>query len=302
MDVRNPSISAASSTERAERRHVQELRGKVAVVTGGASGVGRAVAQRFAAEGMAVVIGDVEGEAAKPAVTELEAGGTEALAVQVDVTDPESVGALADAARERFGTFHVVCNNAGVAGHFGRAWDTPLADWRWVLDVNVWGVVHGIQAFVPTLVEQNEGHVVNTASLAGWAAVPGMAPYCASKHAVLAISESLRLDLEASGSAVGVTAVCPGMIQTNLMTGDRNWPDDLGERPAGPADAVGTAIWGALEQGVAVGLPPSRVADAVLDAVRANRFIATSHPDDVVAAADRRREVAAGGAPVLGGG
>jgi NAD(P)-dependent dehydrogenase (short-subunit alcohol dehydrogenase family) len=282
---------------------MQDLRGKVAVVTGGASGIGRAMAERFAAEGMAVVIGDIEEAAAKSAVAELEAGGAQALAMHVDVTDEDSVRALSDGARERFGTFHVICNNAGVAGHFGRAWDTPVADWRWVFDVNVWGVVHGIRAFVPTLVEQNEGHVVNTASLAAWAGVPGMSPYCATKHAVLAISESLRLELEASGSAVGVTAVCPGMINTNLMTGDRNWPlDRLGDRPAGPSDDVGQAIWTMLEQGVAAGVPPAEVADAVLDAILANQFIATSHPDDVAAAADRRRQIAAGGAPMLGGG
>jgi NAD(P)-dependent dehydrogenase (short-subunit alcohol dehydrogenase family) len=282
---------------------MKDLRGKVAVVTGGASGIGRALAERFATDGMAVVVADIEESAAKSAAAELEAAGAQALAVPVDVTDEDSVRALADAARERFGMFHVVCNNAGVAGHFGRAWDTPVADWRWVLDVNVWGVIHGIRAFVPALVEQNEGHVVNTASVAGWQGVPGMAPYCASKHAVLAISESLRLDLEMSGSAVGVTAVCPGMINTNLMTGDRNWPGDrLGERPAGPSDEVGQTILTFLEQGVAAGVPPSKVADAVVDAVVSNRFMATSHPDDVMAAAERRRGVAGGAAPGMGGG
>src|SRR2546423_8750305 len=117
------------------------------------------------------------------------------------------------------------------------------------------------------------------------------------------MSESLRRDREACGSAVGVPAVCPGVINTSLMAGDRNWPGDrLGDRPAGPSDEVGTAIWNALEQGVSVGLPPSHVADAVVEAVRANRFIASSHPDDVVRAAERRRAVAGGAAPVLGGG
>src|SRR5205085_10646650 len=127
-------------------------------------GIGRAMAERFAAEGMAVVIGDIEEGAAKATAAEIQSSGADTLAVAVDVTDEDSVRALAHAALERFGAYHVVCNNAGVAGHFGKAWQTPAADWRWVLDVNVWGVIHGIRAFVPALVAQNEGHVVNTAS------------------------------------------------------------------------------------------------------------------------------------------
>ena len=123
--------------------------------------------------------------------------------MRTDVTDPVSVDDLARASKAQFGAYHVVCNNAGVAGHLGRSWETPLEDWRWVFDVNVWGVINGIRSFVPSLIAQGEGHVVNTASLAGWAAAPAMAPYAASKHAVLAISESLRAELVASGTEVG---------------------------------------------------------------------------------------------------
>jgi NADP-dependent 3-hydroxy acid dehydrogenase YdfG len=170
---------------------MENVRGKVAVVTGAASGIGRATAERFLAEGMSVVLADVEAAALRAAAGELGAAG-DVEAVVTDVSDPAAVEALAGKAVARFGTVHVVGNNAGVGGHLRRLWETPLEDFGWVVDVNLWGVIHGIRTFVPILVEQGEGHVVNTASLAAWSGAPTLGSYGATKHAVLALSESLR--------------------------------------------------------------------------------------------------------------
>jgi len=268
---------------------VDQLSGKVAVVTGGASGIGYAMAQRFGAEGMAVVLADVEETALEAAAKTLREAGGEVLAVPTDVTDPTAVDALERAARAHFGSYHVVCNNAGVGGHFGRTWETPLAEWKWILDVNLWGVIHGVHAFVPALVAQDEGHVVNTASLAAWLAAPSMGPYCTSKHAVLAISDALRAELAASGSRVGVSVVCPGMINTGIMSSERNWPARLGPEPARLDDDVTRSMRDMLLTGTTTGgLDPVAVADAVVASVKADRFVATTHPDEVVAAAETR--------------
>jgi len=268
---------------------MEQLSGKVAVVTGGASGIGLAMAERFGAEGMAIVLADIEQTALEGAAKSLRDAGIDVLAVPTDVTDPDAVDALERAARDRFGAYHVVCNNAGVVGHFGRTWETSLADWKWVLDVNVWGVIHGIRTFVPALIAQGEGHVVNTASLAGWVAPPAMGPYAASKHAVLAISDALRAELEASGAHVGVSAVCPGMINTKITSSERNWPTRLGPEPATPGDEVTRTVREILVTGTTVGdVEPGAVADAVVAGIRANRFVVSTHPDLVVQAAETR--------------
>lgn len=279
---------------------MEQLSGKVAVVTGAASGIGFALAERFAQEGMAVVLADIEPGPLAVAREKVEAHGTDALALVTDVTDPDAVHALADAASDRFGAVHVVCNNAGVGGHGGRSWETSLADWKWVVDVNVWGVVHGVQAFLPALTAQDEGHVVNTASLAAWRAVPGLAPYAVSKHAVLALSETLRLELEASGSAVGVSVICPAFINTQIFSSERNWPADAGPEPTRGDDPLSQFMFQFVTDAVAEGLPPSAVADAVVAGIRTNRFLVTPHPADITTAAEARLHVANGGAPSMG--
>jgi NAD(P)-dependent dehydrogenase (short-subunit alcohol dehydrogenase family) len=267
---------------------METLRGGVAVVTGGASGMGRAMAERFLDEGMSVAIGDIEPGALQATASALSARG-EVLAVVTDVSDPKSVDDLAAQVRDRFGAFHVVCNNAGVAGHLGLLWETPLEDWRWVLDVNLMGVIHGIRSFVPSLVAQGTGHVVNTASLAAWLGVGGFAPYCVSKHGVLAISDALRRELGALQSGVGVSVLCPGLVNTSLMTGDRNWPDRLGQPPADADDPVSDGIRKVLVDGTTGGgVGPGLAAAAVVNAIRANEFIVTTHPAEVVAAAEQR--------------
>ena len=268
---------------------MEQLSGKVAVITGAASGIGRAMAERFGAEGMSIVLADIEAGPLEAAATELGDAGVKVLAVPTDVTDPASVDALALAAQRHFGAYHVVCNNAGVAGHLGPTWLTTLEDWRWVLDVNLGGVINGIRSFVPALVAQHEGHVVNTASLAAWTAPPAMGPYSATKHAVLAISETLRAELEAIGAGVGVSAVCPGLISTNLMRSERNWPTRLGGEPPIPEDDLTTRMRALLAEGTTSGgIAPSAVADAVVAGVKANQFIVTTHPDQVIAAAESR--------------
>jgi NAD(P)-dependent dehydrogenase (short-subunit alcohol dehydrogenase family) len=267
---------------------MDELHGRVAVVTGGASGIGRALAERFLAEGMAVAIADIEAGPLAATAGAL-AGSGEVLDVVTDVTDPKSVEDLARRVRERFGAYHVVCNNAGVAGRFGPAWETSVEEWRWVLDTNVMGVVHGIRSFVPALVAQGAGHVVNTASLAGWTAAPTMGPYCASKHAVLAISDSLRTELEAAATGVGVSVLCPGMLNTAIMSSERNWPDRLGAPPDIPSDPVTQQVRRHLVEGTTGGgIAPERAADAVVAAIRENRFVVTTHPEELEAAAQRR--------------
>ncbi|HAM01902.1 MAG TPA: hypothetical protein DCQ30_06690, partial [Acidimicrobiaceae bacterium] len=187
---------------------MEELRGKVAVVTGAASGIGLAVSRKAAAEGMRLVVADIEEGPLKAAADELSAAGAEVLAVPTDVSERSSVQTLCDAALERFGTVHLLHNNAGV-GAGGPLWEVPEADWRWVLGVNLWGVIHGIGVFVPHMVARGEGHVVNTASLAGLASPPFMGPYNAAKHAVVTISETLAKDLRTMGSPVGVSVLCP---------------------------------------------------------------------------------------------
>ena len=180
---------------------MKELRGKVAVVTGAASGIGRALAGRFAAEGMKVVLADVEGPALAKAESELRAGGATVLAVAADVARAEAVDALAARTLEAFGGVHVLCNNAGVYAS-GLSWERPLADWEWVLGVNLWGVIHGVRAFVPIMLRQgSEAHIVNTASVAGLISGPFSAPYNVSKYGVVALSESLHYELALAGRA-----------------------------------------------------------------------------------------------------
>lgn len=251
---------------------MDDVRGKVAVVTGGASGIGRAMAARFAAEGMQVVIADVE--EAPLAATAAELGVT---GIRTDVTDADSVAALADEVVARFGTAHVLCNNAGVGGG-GQIRDLTLKDWRWVIDVSLWGVIHGLHSFLPHLLANPDGgHVVNTASVAGLVAGPGIGPYNAAKYGVVAISETLAAELAAEGSSVGVSVLCPGLVRTNIFTSQRNRPEALrNERKKTAARAANAEITAALQ---AQGIDPAIVAGLVFDAVRSGRFWILSHPE-----------------------
>jgi len=253
---------------------VQDLHGKVAVVTGGASGIGNALARRFASEGARVVIGDVEAAALERAVSELRASGADVEGVVTDVTDPAQMQALGDAAVAAFGGVHVFCNNAGVGGG-GLSWEMPLSTWEWVIGVNLWGVIHGVRTFVPLLMQQTEAHIVNTASVAGLVAAPFMGPYNASKHAVVAISETLHHELAMSAPQVKVSVLCPGWVNTKIAESARNRPEHLKDGAAPDADAA-ALLRGFLEQG----MPPDKVAAKVLDAMREERFWILTHDEE----------------------
>jgi len=272
---------------------MNELVGKVAVITGGASGIGRAVAERAAAEGMRLVLADIEVGPLQVTADALSASGAEVEAVVTDVSDAKDVEVLRDRALERFGAVHLVHNNAGV-GVGGPLWTVSEADWKWILGVNLWGVIHGIRTFVPLLVEQDEGHVVNTASMAGLTSPGFMGPYNATKHAVTTISETLYRDLRATGSSVGVSVLCPGFVRTGIGESERNRPHWA---PGPELDAAGGALQQLLRDLVAGGIEPSSVAERVIEAVRTDTFYILTHDDSRPMVAARLRAILDGRPP-----
>jgi NAD(P)-dependent dehydrogenase (short-subunit alcohol dehydrogenase family) len=248
---------------------MKDLQGKTAVVTGGGSGIGRALALAFAAEGMKVVVGDIETHAANTVADEVRARGKEALAAWCDVSHLSSVQSLAEQAYERFGAVHVLCNNAGVV-----ALGKPLAelkdpDWRWTLSVNLDGVAHGIEAFVPRMLAQvGEGHIVNTASIAGLVAGagPGIGIYTASKYGVVGLSETLRAELAETG--IGVSVLCPGGVATRIAEAERNRPEEFG----GPTRTEPLV-------GMGNAMDPAVVAEKVVAGIKENRLYILTHPE-----------------------
>jgi NAD(P)-dependent dehydrogenase (short-subunit alcohol dehydrogenase family) len=274
---------------------MQELRDRVAVVTGAASGIGQALAERFLAEGMRVVLADVEETALARAAAALGAPGR-TLAVRTDVSRASDVETLAARTLDAFGAVHVVCNNAGVAGDPAPVWEQTPESFRWVMDVNFWGVVHGIRTFVPILLRQGEGHVVNTASMAGHLSMALLSPYHASKFAVVTISESLHYELALLGSPVKASVLCPGFVRTRIMESERNRP---GTRAARPTTEAARAFLAAYDDMVAAGMPPERVAERVVDAIRAERFWIFPHPEMLAAVQARADQIQSQQNPVL---
>jgi NAD(P)-dependent dehydrogenase (short-subunit alcohol dehydrogenase family) len=272
---------------------MNDLTGRVAVVTGAASGIGFAMASAFAAEGMKLVLADIDAEALDAARTELNDKGAEAVAVPTDVTDPAAVDALRDAAVSAFGAAHVVCNNAGVAVG-GPIWQVPLEAWHWVFGVNFWGVIHGLRSFVPLLLEQGEGHIVNTASAAGLVATPFLGPYSATKHAVVAVSESLAIEL--AGTSVGVSVLCPMWVRTRIHESDRNAPPGvatlIAEDPTSLAGAR-DVVAGFVNSGLAPGV----VAEKVVKAVKDKGFWVFPHEEVRDAVRARGQSIADGAMP-----
>jgi NAD(P)-dependent dehydrogenase (short-subunit alcohol dehydrogenase family) len=249
---------------------MRRLAGRVAVVTGAASGIGRALAGRFAAEGMRCVLADIEEDALLAAVGELRSSGTAAIGVPTDVSRAADVQALADAAVAEFGAVHVLCNNAGVGGGTDFAL-TPVDVWEWVLGVNLWGVIHGCRIFLPLLLSQDEGHIVNTSSMAALNGHPlGLAPYTVSKFGVLGLSQNLFFELTATtGGRVGVSVLIPGLTRTRIFESIRNGPKDLTTPPPSSFRNTSlTAIQGAWQDA----MDPDTVAAAVADAILAQRF------------------------------
>jgi NAD(P)-dependent dehydrogenase (short-subunit alcohol dehydrogenase family) len=249
---------------------VKSLKGRVAVVTGAASGIGLALAERFAAEGMKVVMADIEAAALATASEGLRGKGAQIHATRVDVARPEDVERLAAETYRAFGAAHVVCNNAGVAV-IGAAHEHTLADWQWVIGVNLWGVIHGVRAFLPRMLAGgDEGHIVNTASMAGLTTAPFMSVYDVTKHGVVALSESMYKEFTATGAPIGVSVVCPGLINTSIMRSSRNRPAELAEE--GKAGPMAQAFGQGLADRLTTGYPPSKVAEQVFHGIHDKRF------------------------------
>jgi NAD(P)-dependent dehydrogenase (short-subunit alcohol dehydrogenase family) len=273
---------------------MREFAGKVAVVTGAASGIGRALAQRFARERMKIVLADVEPTALATAARELTDAGAETLAVPTDVSRAEDVDALARRTLERFGGAHVLCNNAGVA-LAAPIWEHTLEDWRWLLGVNLWGVVHGVRTFVPLMLEaKTPGHVVNTASVAGLTSAPGLGAYNVSKHAVVTLSETLAKDLELAGAPIKVSVLCPGFVNTRILDSARNRPADLGSERERPSE-----LEGVVRSLIAAGMPPAEVASHVVRAIEEERFYVLTHPDFMAQVKERCQDIVEGRTPNL---
>ena len=254
---------------------MEDLNGKVAVVTGGASGIGKALLTRFAAEGMRLVVADVEEAALDTAVADLRAAGAEAIGVRTDVSSYESVAALADAAYAAHGAVHLLCNNAGVGPPGGLVWDTTPNDWAWTFGVNVFGVAHGIQAFVPRMLASGEpGLVINTSSPDGpIAPMPQASVYAATKCAVTCLTECLAAQLAAEGDKVGAAVFYPsgkGLLDTGLWTADRNRPAELARER--PRETPAMTVADLQAKGVPV-QPLDELADMVVEGVRARRFV-----------------------------
>ena len=254
---------------------MQELSGRVAVITGAASGFGREFARLGARQGMKLVLADVD--RAGLAALERELAGTPCIAVPTDVSRAEDVANLAQRTMKEFGAVHLLFNNAGV-GSGGLIWENSLADWQWVLGVNLWGVIHGIREFVPLMLAQDcECHVVNTASVAGLLSPPGMGVYNVSKHAVVTLSETLFHDLRLAGAKIGASVLCPAFVPTGIHQSERNRPEEL--RNAEPLSASQRRSQEATTKAVTSGrITAAQVAEMTFEAIRDKRFYVLSHP------------------------
>jgi len=275
---------------------VKEFNGKVAVITGSASGMGRAVAERCAQEGMKVVLADIEQKALDRAESELRAAGATVLAVRTDVSKPEALEALARKTLDTFGAVHLLHNNAGVSA--GNAvWETTLRDWQWAMGVNLWGVIHGIQAFLPIMLNQDtECHIVNTASMGGLMSTPFIgATYNVSKWGIVAISETLFHEMALMGTKIGVSVLCPGYVNTRIVDPERNRPPETLNDPAWEARRQAAAHVQTVKQlgseWCSTGMEPREVADIVLSAIKEGTFYIYTHPEFMMASEQRAMEV-----------
>ena len=257
---------------------MKELKGKVAVITGAASGIGRGIAERCVSEGMKVVLADIEQADLTLAEEKLKALGGTVLGVKTDVSKRSDVEQLARRAVDAFGQVHLLFNNAGVAAG-GAPWEATWNDWEWVIGVNLWGVIHGVKVFTPLMLAQNtECHIVNTSSTAGLVVGSGSAPYAVTKHGVVALSESLYLALEQRNSLVKVSVLCPGLVRTDIVNAERHRPAELRNEPVTltPEMQAGMA---AFKAALEASTPPSLVADAVFNGIQKEQFYILSHPE-----------------------
>lgn len=273
---------------------MEELDGKVGVITGAASGIGRAMAIAFAAEGMQLALADIEIEPLEETAEMVRAEGGNAIAAPTDVSDPTQVESLAERTIGEYGDLHLACNNAGVSSG-GLTWEIDLEDWNWVLGVNFYGVLHGLRSFTPRIIDSGGGHIVNTASMAGLTSPPGMSPYNVSKHAVVTLSESMSVELSMAHPEVGISVLCPGWVRTRIHEADRNRPSDPAaaedDRPEleGMRDLVAGLIEG--------GLDPAAVAAQVVSAVKERRSWVFTHPDWMEMVSGRTQRIVDGEPP-----
>jgi NAD(P)-dependent dehydrogenase (short-subunit alcohol dehydrogenase family) len=273
---------------------MKEFKGKVAVITGGASGLGREFANQAASLGMKIVLADVQADALDKARQELTAGGAQVTAVRCDVRHAVEVQALADAAIKEFGSVHLVFNNAGV-GSGGLIWENSESDWEWVLGVNLWGVIHGVRIFTQTMLERAkseegyQGHIVNTASMAGLLNAPTLGVYNVSKHAVVSLSETLYHDLQLVGAPIGASVLCPYFVPTGIAQSHRNRPEDVPMQGVTASQMAAQAMTvKAVESGK---VSAADVAQLTFDAIREGRFYVFSHPGALGNVADRMDDI-----------
>ncbi|MQA18571.1 SDR family oxidoreductase [Rugamonas rivuli] len=280
---------------------MKTFRGKVVVITGGASGLGREFANVAAREGMKLVLADVQADALQRAVDELKAQGASVIAQLCDVRKSEQVQALADAAVAEFGAVHLVFNNAGV-GSGGLIWENTEADWEWVMGVNVWGVIHGVRIFTRLMLEAAkqdasfEGHIVNTASMAGLLNAPAMGVYNVSKHAVVSLSETLYQDLQLVGAPIGASVLCPYFVPTGISQSHRNRPEDV-RMTQGPT-ASQLAAQAMTDKAVSSGKVSAQdVAEMTFKAIANGDFYIYSHPGALAGVQERMQHIVAGTNP-----
>ncbi|HVW22802.1 MAG TPA: SDR family NAD(P)-dependent oxidoreductase [Opitutaceae bacterium] len=274
---------------------MKTFQGRVAVVTGAASGIGRGMAESFAAAGMRVVLSDVDAPALEAAAAALRSGGAEVHAVPADVSKPEEVEALAREAAGRFGAVHVLCNNAGVFAGGETSWTRPLEEWQWILGINLMGVVHGIRSFLPRMIEQDsEAHIVNTASLGGLV-TGGSVLYGATKFAVVGLSENLREELQARGLKPRVSVLCPGFVDTGIVENSRRRRpaafDEAAPRPSAEEERRLAGLRQAAAEALRRSIGPRAVGEQVLAAIRAERFYILTHPEWNAAIRRRTKEI-----------
>jgi NAD(P)-dependent dehydrogenase (short-subunit alcohol dehydrogenase family) len=272
---------------------MNDFRGKVAVVTGAASGIGLALATRFAGEGMHVALADIEAGPLETTRAALASTGATVIAVPTDVRKEDDVRRLADAAFKAWGRVHVLCNNAGVGGTANPdgVWSVPMEDWNWVLGVNFWGVLHGIRHFVPRMLAGGEpGHVVNTASVAGLVCGVTAPPYSVSKHGVVALTETLYKDLKQRGAKLSASVLCPGWVDTRILESGRNRPADLAPKAARAPDPQALARFEAVRSLLKSGFRPDAIASLVFDAIRSDTFYLIPVQPEIEAALRQRLE------------
>lgn len=277
---------------------MQDLKAKVAVITGAAEGIGKAIAVAAAAEGMRLVLADIHQELLDKTVSELRQTGAEVIGVVTDVSKEAEIQALADQAYAQFGHVHILVNNAGVA--FAKsAWETTAKDWEWIMGINLYGITHAIRIFVPRMLASNEvAHIVNTASVAGLIAEPALAAYNVSKFGVVALSESLQHDLNLRQAKIGVSVLCPSWVKTRITDAERNRKTE-DRIQVEQLEKVSLKTGAAINKAVEAGIAPQQVAHDVINAVKNNTFYILTHPETKAAVAIRSEDILQGRSPTL---